>query len=104
VSKPSWVPSTTAGADFVASAWVRGQKTGQSQTMVVQVNEVTPAGVVVGSASGSLTAGDLTWRRLQVPYTTVGSGNHLDFLVYSPDLQANAWFLTDTVSLLGPPA
>jgi uncharacterized repeat protein (TIGR01451 family) len=104
VSKPSWVPSTTAGADFVASAWVRGQKTGQSQTMVVQVNEVTPAGVVVGSASSSLTAGDLTWRRLQVPYTTVGSGNHLDFLVYSPDLQANAWFLTDTVSLLGPPA
>jgi uncharacterized repeat protein (TIGR01451 family) len=102
VSKPSFVPSTTANADFAASAWVRGQKSGQSQTVVAQVNEVSPAGVVVGSASDTLTFSDLTWHQLQFPYTTVGNGNHLDYVIYSPRLNANAWFLTDTVSLLGP--
>jgi hypothetical protein len=102
VSKPGFVPSTTADADFAASAWVRGQKTGQTQTVVVQINEVTSAGVVVGSVSSSLTFSDLTWHQLQVPYTTVGNGHHLDYVIYSPDLKANAWFLTDTVSLLGP--
>jgi Purple acid Phosphatase, N-terminal domain/Domain of unknown function DUF11/Calcineurin-like phosphoesterase len=102
VSKPSFVPSTTANADFAASAWVRGQKTGQAQTVVVQIKEVSTAGVVVGSASTSLTFSDLTWHRLQVPYTTLGNGNHLDYVIYSPDLKAKAWFLTDTVSLLGP--
>jgi hypothetical protein len=102
VSKPSFVPSTTTNTDFAASAWVRGEKTGQSQTVIVQINEVTPGGVVVGSASNSLTFSDLTWHQLQVPYTTVGNGNHLDFVIYSPSLIAHAWFLTDTVSLLGP--
>jgi hypothetical protein len=102
VSKPSFVPSTTANADFFASAWVRGQKNGQAQTVVVQLNEVSPAGVVVGSASSTVTFSDVTWHQLQVPYTTVGSGNHLDYVIYSPDLNASAWFLTDTVSLLGP--
>jgi Purple acid Phosphatase, N-terminal domain/Calcineurin-like phosphoesterase len=103
VSKPSFVPSTTINADFAAGAWVRGQKTGQAQTVVVQVNEVSPAGVVVGSASSSLAFSDLTWHQLQVPYTTLGNGDHLDFVIYSPSLHANAWFLADTVSLLGPP-
>lgn len=102
VSKPSFVPSTTTNADFAASAWVRGQKTGQAQTVIVQVNEVSPAGVVVGSASNSLAFSDLTWHQLQVSYTTLGNGNHLDYVIYSPNLIAHAWFLTDTVSLLGP--
>lgn len=103
VSKPSWMPSTKANANVAASAWVRGQKSGQSQTVVLLVNEVSSAGVLVGSASTSLTFSDLTWHRLDVAYTTAGAGNHLDFIVYSPNLKASAWFLTDTVSLLGPP-
>jgi hypothetical protein len=102
VSKPSRVPSTTTNANFAGSAWVRGQKIGQAQTVVVQINEVSSAGVIVGSASSSVRFSDLTWHQLQVPYTTVGNGNHLDYVIYSPDLNANAWFLTDTVSLLGP--
>jgi hypothetical protein len=102
VSKPSRVPSTTTNANFAASAWVRGQKTGQAQTVVVQINEVSSTGVIAASASSSLRFSDLTWHQLQVPYTTVGNGNHLDYVIYSPDLNANAWFLTDTVSLLGP--
>jgi hypothetical protein len=102
VSKPSWVPSTTANATFTASAWVRGQKAGQSQTAVLQINEVSPAGVIVRSANSTLTFSDLTWHQLQLPYATVAKGDHLDYVVYSPDLKANAWFLTDTVSLLGP--
>jgi hypothetical protein len=102
VSKPSWAPSTTANADFTASAWVRGRKDSQSQTVILQVDEVTPAGVVVGSSSSSLTFSDLTWHRLDVPYSTVGAGNHLDYVIYSPDLRANAWFLADSLSLLGP--
>jgi hypothetical protein len=101
VSKPSWAPSITANANFAASVWVRGQKTGRTQTVVVQINEVSSAGVVVGSASSSLKFSDLTWHQLQVPYTSVGNGDHLDYVMYSPDLNANAWFLTDTVSLLG---
>jgi hypothetical protein len=104
VSKPSFVPATSSNSGFVASAWVRGQKTGQAQTVVVQINEVSPAGVVLGSASRSLTFSDLTWHQLQVPYTTLGNGDHLDYVIYSPGLNAGAWFLTDTVSLLGPPA
>jgi hypothetical protein len=102
VSKPSFVPSTTSNANFTASAWVRGQKAGQAQTVVVQIKEVSPAGVVVGSASSSLTFSDLTWHQLQVPYPTLGKGNHLDYVIYSPSLIAHAWFLTDTVSLFGP--
>src|SRR5206468_330815 len=102
VSKPSFVPSTTTNAGFAASAWVRGQKTGQAQTVIVQINEVSPAGVVVGSASSSLTFSDLTWHQLQVSYTTLGKGDHLDYVIYSPSLIAHAWFITDTVSLLGP--
>jgi hypothetical protein len=104
VSKPSFVPATSSNSGFVASAWVRGQKTGQAQTVVVQINEVSPTGVVLGSASRSLTFSDLTWHQLQVPYTTLGNGDHLDYVIYSPGLNAGAWFLTDTVSLLGPPA
>jgi hypothetical protein len=102
VSKPGWVRSTTAHADFAASVWVQGQKTGQTQTVVVQINEVSSAGVLVGSASSSLSFSDLAWHQLAVPYTTLGNGNHLDYVIYSPDLKANAWFLADTVSLLGP--
>ena len=102
VSKPSWVPSTKANSSFAASAWVRGQKSGQSQTVVLLVNEVSSSGAVVGSASTSLTFSDLAWHQLAVPYTTAGAGNHLDYVVYSPSLKASAWFLTDTVSLLGP--
>ena len=102
VSKPSWVPSTTAAAPFTAGAWVRGQKSGQSQAVVLQVNEVNAAGTIVGTASASLTFSDVAWHHLTVPYTTVGANNHLDFVVYSPSLKANAWFLTDSVSLVGP--
>jgi hypothetical protein len=102
VSKPGFVPSTTANAAFAASAWFRGQKAGQAQTVVVQINEVSSAGIVVGSTSSSLTFNDLTWHQVQVRYTTVGNGDHLDYVIYSPDLNADAWFLTDTVSLLGP--
>jgi uncharacterized repeat protein (TIGR01451 family) len=102
VSKPSWVPSTTADSDFTASAWVRGQKDARAQTVIVQINEVTAAGVVVGSNSSSLTFSDLTWHRVEVPYRTIGAGNHLDYVIYSPDLGANAWLLADTVSLIGP--
>ena len=31
VSKPSWVPSTTANSTFTVSAWVRGQKAGRAR-------------------------------------------------------------------------
>jgi uncharacterized repeat protein (TIGR01451 family) len=102
VSRPSWVPSTTANAGFTAGSWVRGQRSGQSQTVVVQINEVNPAGTVVGSAVRSVSFSDLAWHQVQVPYTCVGTGDHLDFVVYSPSLGANAEFLTDTESLVGP--
>ncbi len=102
VSKPSWVATTTAAAHFDAGVWVRGQKVGQSQAVVLQIDEVNPAGTIVGTKSTTLTFSDVAWHQLTVPYTTVGANNHLDFVVYSPTLKANAWFLADLASLVGP--
>lgn len=100
-AKPLWATSTTAGAAYTGSAYVRAGVPGEKISLVVR--ETTPAGTVVGKHITTMTMGDTAWTQISSAYTAEHSGDVLRYSIYASNLaDSTQYFQADCLSLQTP--
>lgn len=94
------VPSTTAGATYIASAYVKDASSSSvSKPVKVFLREKTPSGTVVRDSSAGMTLSS-SFKRISVAATAVGSGNTLGVRVEQSSAAAGHAFQVDLVTVV----
>jgi hypothetical protein len=93
---PNTVASTTAGATYAATAWLR---TWADRPLTLRLREVPATGQTLDTAATTVTAPDGQWHQLTLTYVAQRDGSMLDLSVIGQDFPAGQWFLTDDVAL-----
>lgn len=96
---PNTVASTTAGATYSASVWVRASS---QRTVSLRLREVPTPGVTLDSAAAWITLPDSAWHRLSVDYVARQDGSMIDASVLGINFRAGQSFLVDDVTLTEP--
>lgn len=102
-NKPVAVTSTTAGATYTGSVWVRTTQANQAVTL--RLRECSSTGACsFGSAAATDTLADTGWHKLTVPFTATRAGDQLKYFVIAEQLPAGVAFYADMFSLTRPAA
>lgn len=97
-NKPLTVTSTTAGATYTGSVWVRTTQANQAATL--RLRECDSAGACsFGSAATTKTLTDTGWQQVSVRFTATRSGDQLKYLVIAEQLPPGVAVYADMFSL-----
>lgn len=98
-NEPVTVTSTTAGATYTGSVWLRSS-TSANRAVTLRLRECSSTGACsFGSATKSMTLTDTAWHQLTVPFQATRSGDQLRYNVYSANLPASVSVYADLFSL-----
>jgi hypothetical protein len=100
---PIWVPgppgaSTTAGATYTGSAFVRASVPGETVSLLVR--ETTSTGSGIGYHTTTLTLADTAWHQIRSAYTAKNSGDLIRYSLYVSNFASSSQsLLADCLSL-----
>ena len=100
---PAWVPgspgpSTTGGAPYTGSIFVKASVPGQQVALTMR--ETTAGGTGVAYHTATVTLHDTGWHRLTLTYTAVHTGDAIHYSLYGDNFAKSAqYILADCLSL-----
>lgn len=96
-ANPVWVTSTTAGATYTGSSFVKASVAGEK--LALTLTEKKAGGTTVGYHATAVTLNDTNWHRLSDPYTARGAGNVLRYSLHAYLASTARTFAADCLSL-----
>jgi hypothetical protein len=99
-ASPIWVISTSGGALYTGSSFVRASVAGEKVTLTL--TEKNSGEAMVGSHSGSLTLTDTSWHQVSSSCTAQGAGNALHYSLKVSLGSTSQNLLADCLSLRAP--